>query len=74
MTMRTIRCHVLGANVVRVSDMEGAVSHVICHAFEPSTGLCRLRRDALSGGPLSQLMERVAEETLAERGGRCVVR
>jgi len=74
MTMKTIRCPVLGSTVVRVSDMEGVVSHVMCHAFEPSTGLCRLRRDALSGGPLSQLIERVAEDTLSERGGGCVMR
>jgi tRNA(Phe) wybutosine-synthesizing methylase Tyw3 len=74
MTMKTVRCPVLGSNVVRVSDMEGVVLHVMCREFESSTGLCRLRRDALSGGLLSQLVERVAEDTLAERGARCVVR
>jgi hypothetical protein len=62
---------VLGADVIRVSDMEGSVTRVICPELESSAGLCRLKRDALSGGPLSQLVTRLEEDTLDVRGTRC---
>lgn len=74
MPITSIRCHVLGANVTRVTDLEGSVTRVICLEYEESTGQCRLRIDALGGGPLSQLFERVAEDTLASRGTRCELR
>jgi hypothetical protein len=62
---------VLGDNISRVTDIEGAVSRVICPAFESPGGFCRLRREAFAGGPLSQLLERVAEDTLDVRSTRC---
>jgi hypothetical protein len=71
MSITTVRCHVLGSRVMCLRDLEGAVTRVICPSFEPATGLCRLRREALCGGPLSQLMERVAEDTLSTRDARC---
>jgi hypothetical protein len=74
MPMTTVHCHVLGAHVTCLTDLEGAVTRVICPAFEPATGLCRFRRESLCGGPLSQLMERVAEDTLAVRDSRCTLR
>jgi len=74
MSMITVHCHVLGSHVTCLTDLEGTVTRVICPAFESATGLCRFRREALSGGPLSQLMERVAEDTLAVRDSRCRLR
>ena len=74
MSITTVRCHVLGANVTRVVDLEGHVTRIICREYEESTGVCRLRRDAQSGGPLSRLVERVAEETLDTRSTLCDLR
>lgn len=71
MAITTTWCQVLGSYVTRITDLEGTVVKVICPAFERPAGLCRLRREALSGGPLSQLTERVAEATLSQRDVRC---
>jgi hypothetical protein len=71
MPISPVRCHVFGSDVVRVTDLEGAVTRVICPQLESASGLCRIRRDALSGGPLSQMIERVAEDTLDVRATRC---
>ena len=71
MSITITRCHVLGANVSRITDLEGTVTRVICPQYEEPAGTCRLRRDALKGGPLSQLLEKVDEDTLAQRGTRC---
>jgi hypothetical protein len=71
MPITSVHCHVFGANVTRVTDIEGTVTRLICPAFEKPTGLCRIRRDAMTGGPLSQLLERVAEDTLDVRSTRC---
>lgn len=66
-------CHVLGTNVTRVTDLEGEVVRVICPYHDEATHTCTLRADAQSGGPLAQLLERVAEDTLASHGRRCEV-
>ena len=71
MPVSTVHCHVFGSRVTCLTDLEGTVTKVMCPAFEAPMGSCRLRREALRGGPLSQLMERVAEDTLAERDSRC---
>ena len=71
MPITTTRCHVLGANVSLVTDLEGSVTQVICPQYREPEGICRLRSDAVKGGPLSRLLERVEEQTLAERGVRC---
>lgn len=71
MSITITRCHVLGANVSRITDLEGTVTRVICPQYEEPAGTCRLRRNALTGGPLSQLLEKVDEEALAQRGIRC---
>jgi hypothetical protein len=73
MTIESIRCPVLGAHVTRVTDFEGNVSRVICAEYEqPET--CRLKKTALEGGPLTQLLERAAEDTLSSRDTRCVLK
>jgi hypothetical protein len=71
MPITSVYCHVFGANVTRVIDIEGSVTRLICPAFESPTGQCRIRREGLSGGPLSQLLERVAEDTLDVRSIQC---
>jgi hypothetical protein len=73
-SITTVRCHVLGANVTRVRDFEGAVTRLICPEFQAPGGTCRLRTLAATGGPLSRLLERRDEETLAEHGVLCPLR
>jgi hypothetical protein len=68
MAMRSIRCPVLGAHVIQVTDLEGHVTRIICGEYEDATGVCRLKKTALDGGPLAQLLERLSEETLETRG------
>ena len=74
MAMTSIRCPVLGAHVTRVTDLEGTVTRIICAEYEESTGTCRLKKTALEGGPLGQLLERMSEETLDTRSTLCMLR
>jgi len=71
MALESIRCPVLGAHITRVTDLEGTVTRIICAEYEDATGICRLRKAGLDGGPLSQLLARLAEGTLAHRGTQC---
>jgi hypothetical protein len=63
MAITSVRCPVLGAKVMRVTDLEGNVTKVICSEYAPADGTCRLRKQARDGGPLSQLLARAAENT-----------
>jgi len=74
MGMRSIYCPVLGAHVVQVTDLEENVIRVICVEYETADATCRLKKTALAGGPLAQLLERVSEETLTNRGTLCEMR
>jgi hypothetical protein len=74
MAMTSIRCPVLGAHVTRVTDLEGNVTRIICAEYEESTGICRLKKTALEGGPLAQLLERMSEDTPNTRSTLCVLR
>jgi hypothetical protein len=74
MAIEWVRCPVLGASITRETDLEGGVTRIICSAYEPSTGECRLKRSALEGGPLSRLIIRTHEGTLGTRGLNCVFR
>ena len=74
MAMTSIRCPVLGAHVTRVTDLEGTVTRIICAEYEESSGTCRLKKTALEGGPLGQLLERMSEGTLDTRSTLCVLR
>ena len=71
MAMTSVRCPVLGAHITRVTDLEGYVTRIICAEHEESTGTCRLKKTALEGGPLAQLLERMSEDTLNTRGTLC---
>jgi hypothetical protein len=74
MAITTVRCHVLGTMVTCITDLEGEVSRIICPEYHEATKLCRLLSDADTGGPLSRLLERVADDGLARRGTRCRLR
>jgi len=71
MAITLTRCHVLGTTVTRVTDLEGNVERVICPHYDEPNRACTLRADAFRAGPLAQLLERVAEDTLGSRGRRC---
>ncbi len=73
MAIKSVRCPVLGAHVRQVTDFEGAVTRVICAEYELA-GTCRLKRAALDQGPLTQLIERAAEESLDTHDTKCVLR
>jgi hypothetical protein len=73
MAISSIRCPVLGARVTKVTDLEGTVTRVICPEYDASSRRCRLTMSIGEGGPLSQLLERVSENTLATRSTRCVL-
>ena len=74
MAITSIRCPVLGAHVTQVTDLEGNVTRIICAEYEDATGVCRLKKTALDGGPLAQLLERLSEHTLETRGTLCILR
>ena len=74
MAITTVRCPVLGSTVTRVIDFEGAVNRVICPEYQLPEGTCRLKSAAARNGPLSRLLGRRDEETLAEHGVLCGMR
>jgi hypothetical protein len=74
MAMNSIRCPVLNAHVVRVTDFEGNVTRIIGAEYEDATATCRLKQSALTGGLLAQLLERMSENTLDSRGTTCPLR
>lgn len=73
MATSAIRCPVLGAEVVQVTDFEGQTTSIICEEYEDD-GTCRLKVRALQGGPLGQFLERTSEHTLAGRSTACSLR
>ena len=74
MAITTIRCPVTQGPVMCDVDLEGTMTRVFCPEFEERTGVCRLKRNALEGGPLSQLLERASEHTLDCRHLQCGLR
>jgi hypothetical protein len=74
MSITTARCHVLGTTVTCVTDLEGTVARVVCPECDHATGVCRVKQRALTGGPLAQLLGRVADDSLAAHGTRCDLR
>lgn len=73
MAIRSVRCPVLGAHATMVTDLEGNVCRVICPDYE-AAGTCRRKKKALEGGPLTRLLERMADDTLDTRDTLCVLR
>jgi hypothetical protein len=64
-------CRVLHAEVAMTTSFEGEVTSIACTHFDPTTKTCRLKRVSKLAPPLSQLLERVSEETLGDRRPRC---
>jgi hypothetical protein len=64
-------CSVLQARVPRVTTLEGEVTKVICPEFDSSSKTCRVKKAAGQGGPLSQLLDCVTEQSLAHPDSRC---
>ena len=73
MAIKSTYCHVREGQVTVVTDLEGAVVRLICPEYDESSGSCRIRTGVLSGGPLSQLLERVEEDTLDKPAVRCAL-
>ena len=71
MAITTVRCPVAQKSVICDTDLEGTVTRVFCQELEERTGICRLKRSALEGGPLSQLLQRASEQTLDSRRLTC---
>ncbi|HEY7288558.1 MAG TPA: hypothetical protein VH583_01890 [Vicinamibacterales bacterium] len=74
MATTTIRCPVAQRDIDCEADFEGMITRVFCTELDERTGICRLKRNALEGGPLTQLLERVSEHTLDSRGLTCGLR
>ncbi len=73
MALRSSWCPVLQSYVTRVTDLEGALAAVFCSEYEKSTRTCRMKRETLDRGPLSQLMKRASENPLADTMARCTM-
>jgi hypothetical protein len=73
MAITLVRCSVLGGNVTRVTNLEGETMKIICAEYEEPTGICRLKKRVSQGGMLSQLLERVSEDTLDSKNTRCAL-
>jgi hypothetical protein len=71
MAFRVMRCPVLGGNVTQVTDLEGRPTYVICSEFDRPTGACHAKARTADLAPLSQFLERVAEDALTTRSIRC---
>jgi hypothetical protein len=69
--LETTWCPVSHAAVTAVTTLEGEVTNVFCHEYDPATKACRLRTAAGRGGPLSTLLERVSDDSLGRRTARC---
>lgn len=74
MAITPARCHVLQADVARVTDLEGRVTQVICPEYDSMTGACRLKVRSHDAGPLSQLLVRMSEDAMNRRGTHCDLR
>lgn len=71
MRIETVSCPVLGTMVTRVVDLEGRVDRVICPEYQASTRTCRVKRTAGTAPPLSRLLQRVHDNTVAEHTATC---
>jgi len=71
MPIISTHCPVSRSDVMRVTDLEGVTIRVLCGDYDDSTCACRLKVRAGEGGPLSRLIERAHEGTLAAHGVRC---
>jgi hypothetical protein len=73
MPIESVFCHVLSGHVTRITGLEDETVRIICTQYE-SSGDCRLKKAGRQGGPLSQLLERAAEEALDTKSVACHLR
>jgi hypothetical protein len=73
MRIETVRCPVIGRTVTRLLDFEGTVERVICPEYQ-TAGTCRLKKASAADPPLTRLLERVQEGTVAEHTVACSLR
>jgi hypothetical protein len=71
--IESVRCPVLGSHVTRVTNLEDELVRVICAEYDERAGICQVKHRAREGGPLSQLLERVAEGALDTKDSRCAL-
>jgi hypothetical protein len=64
-------CPVARADVVRVTDLEGHLTHLVCVEYDEATGTCHMMARARGEGPLSRFLCRAREHALAVHGTRC---
>jgi hypothetical protein len=74
MPIESVYCHVLRSHVTQITGLEGDSVRIICAEYEEPTGDCRLKKAGRQGGPLSQLLERVADEALDTKSVSCHLR
>jgi hypothetical protein len=74
MGMESIWCRTLSGDVTRVTDLEGAVTEMICPEYDAADGSCRLKQRALDAGPLGQLLERQSADGWRRRSTQCHLR
>ena len=74
MATHSILCPILEEHVTVLTDLEGSTTQVICPEYEEPGEICRLKKSAREGGPLSALIERVREDALDTRSIRCIFR
>lgn len=74
MAITAIRCPVAQRDIMCEADLEGTITSVFCPELDERTGICRLKRKALEGGPLTQLLQRASEHTLDSRRLTCGLR
>jgi hypothetical protein len=72
--VNSVRCPVLGSDVIRVTDLEGNTTRIICPEYDGSNGTCRLKGSAFDGGPLARLLERVSQNGRGTRATLCLFR
>lgn len=71
MPIAPLHCPVSHADVVRVTDFEGTTVRVVCSEYDETSKACRLKTRTATAGPLTRLLERTEEGTLASHGTRC---
>jgi hypothetical protein len=71
MAIASVRCHVSGERVVRVSDLEGTTVQLCCPYLMPGSNVCRAKQRTHDSGRLAEFLERVQEDTLRSRDNQC---
>lgn len=71
MPIAIAHCPVSHLDFVRITDLEGTTTRIVCPEYDEAAQACRLKARAARGGPLATLLARTEEGTLAAHGVRC---